>query len=78
MSTSLTQNEEGKPVVGADGEDIGVVASVRAGTAHIKPDPNLTETVTAHLGWEEADADTYPVQPEMVDSVSSNEVQLRH
>lgn len=78
VSISITQDEEGKPVVGAEGEDIGVVASVQGGTAHVRPDPGLAETVKARLGWEEAAADTYPVQPEMIDSVSANEVQLRY
>ena len=78
MSTRITQDEEGKPVVDADGNDIGVIAAVQGGTAHVNIDPGLAETVKAQLGWDEASGDTYPIQPEMIASISTNEVQLQH
>lgn len=78
MSTRITQDEEGKPVVDANGNDIGIIASVQEETAHVNIDPGLAEKVKSQLGWEEASGDTYPIQPEMIASISTNEVQLQH
>lgn len=43
--TDITEDEEGKQVVGPDGEEVGRIVTVEHGTAHVDPDPGITDTV---------------------------------
>ncbi len=75
MMSEITDADEGKPVV--HGEDkLGIVATVDHGTAHIEPDPGLTDKIKARLGWAETDEETYPLQEETVAEVTDDEVRL--
>lgn len=60
----------------ADGEEVGIVAAVEHGTAHVKPDPGLTDKLMATLGWSDRDGDTYPLQEEFVEATTNEEVRL--
>lgn len=75
MST-ITESHEGTPVVGADGEQIGIVSDVRHGTAYVDPDPGLTDKITAKLGWEDVDDDDYPLQEAAIADVDDDEIRL--
>jgi hypothetical protein len=75
--TEITEDDEGKTVVGPDGEQVGRITTVEHGTAHVDPDPGITETVKSKLGWGETDEETYPLQEASVDSVTDDEIQLR-
>ncbi|PSQ01618.1 hypothetical protein BRC94_03370 [Halobacteriales archaeon QS_5_70_17] len=76
MTAQFTDEEEGKRVVDADGEDIGRVVDVRAGTAYVDPDPGLTDTVRSKLGWGDADEETYALDDSSVESVSDEEIRI--
>lgn len=76
MST-ITASLEGKPVVDAQGETVGIVSSVRHGTAYVDPDPGITERVTAKLGWADVEDEDYPLQEAEVAAVTDDEVRLR-
>lgn len=71
----LTEADEGKPVVHGE-ETLGIVATVNHGTAHIEPDPGLTDKIQSQLGWAETDEETYPLQEEAVAHVTADEVIL--
>lgn len=75
--TDITEDDEGKRVVGPDGEEIGRITAVEHGTAHVDPDPGITDTVMSKLGWGDADEDTYPLQEASVESITDDEVRLR-
>jgi hypothetical protein len=74
--TQLTKGDESKTVVTADGEVVGIVAAAEHGTAHVKPDPGLTDKLMAALGWSDHDGDTYPLQEEFVEATGDDEVHL--
>ena len=75
--TEITEDDEGKEVVGPDGEEVGRIVDVEHGTAHVDPDPGITETVMSKLGWGDRDEDTYPLQEASVETITDNEVRLR-
>jgi len=77
MTTTITDDDEGKSVVTADGEQVGIVASVEHGTARVEPDPGLTDELKAKLGFGDTDDDTYPLQEERVETVTDDEIRLR-
>ncbi|MWG34503.1 PRC-barrel domain containing protein [Halomarina oriensis] len=75
--TDIDESDEGKTVVGPNGEEVGRIVSVEHGTAHVDPDPGITETVKSKLGWGDRDEDTYPLQEAAVGSITDDEVHLQ-
>lgn len=75
--TEITEDDEGKEVVGPDGEEVGRIVDVEHGTAHVDPDPGIAETVMSKLGWGDRDEDTYPLQEASVEAITDDEVRLR-
>jgi len=76
MPTQFTDDDIGKHVVNADGETVGMVAAVDHGTVYVEPDPGITETIKATLGWDTHDEDTYPLQDAAVGRVTDDEIRL--
>lgn len=74
---SVTDADEGKRVVNADGDEIGIVATVREGQAFVDADPVVTDAVMAKLGWRDVEDDTYPLDPDHVEDVTDEEIRLR-
>ncbi len=77
MTTQITDDDEGKKVVDNSGDQVGIVSDVQHGTAHVDPDPGITDKVKSKLGWGDRDEDTYPLQDEMIASVTDDEVRLQ-
>lgn len=75
---TLTEDDEGKRVSNANGDEIGRVVEVKHGTAYVEPDPGLTDTLLAKLGWAESDEDSYRLDPDRVESVTDNEIRLKN
>ena len=74
--TELTENDEGKPVKTADGEQIGMISGVRGGRAYVDPDAGITDRIKSMLGWEDVDEDDYALAESEIDTVTDDEVRL--
>ncbi|WP_328587671.1 PRC-barrel domain containing protein [Halosimplex salinum] len=74
--TTISDDDQGKPVLDSSGEKIGVVSEVRAGTAYVDPDPGITDTVKSRLGWSDADADDFPLDDSEIATVTDDEIRL--
>jgi len=74
--TTISESDEGKRVVNANGNEIGRVIEVRGNTAHVDPDPGLTDTIKSKLGWGESDEDTYPLETSNVETITDDEIRL--
>lgn len=77
MCASFTDDDEGKRVVNANGEEIGVVKQVEAGTVHVDPDPGMADSIKSKLGWGDTDEDTYALDSDNVESVTDDEIRLQ-
>jgi hypothetical protein len=75
MCAQFTDDDVGKDVVNENGETVGIVADVDHGTAHVKPDPGITDTIKAKLGWQGSD-DAFPLQEAAVKRVTDDEIRL--
>jgi len=73
---TIDEADEGKTVVNADGETIGTVVDVDNATAHVEPDPGVTDEIAADLGWGEADEDTYELDNDSIESITDDEIHL--
>jgi len=74
--TTLTSADEGKDVVNATGDTIGRVVEVQHGTAHVDPDPGLTDSIMSKLGWAESDEDTYQLDSSAIETVTDDEIRI--
>ncbi|WP_135304292.1 hypothetical protein [Haloarcula amylovorans] len=77
MTVTFTEADEGKEVVDASGNTLGLVTEIEQDTAYVDPDPGLTETVKADLGWAEADSDEYTVKQDAVETKADEKLHLR-
>lgn len=74
--TTLSDSDEGKHVINATGETIGRVVEVQHGTAHVDPDPGLTDSIMSKLGWADSDEDTYQLDSSAIESVTDDEIRI--
>ena len=75
-SVTITEAEKGKKVVNQHGDSIGRVVEVDNGTAHVDPDPDITDTIMSKIGWSSDDEGTYALEPQAVDRITDNEIRL--
>ena len=76
MCARFTDDEVGKTVVNANGEEVGMVTAVEHGTARVEPEPGITDTIKAALGWEGTSEESYPLQEAAVDRITDEEIRL--
>ena len=75
-TVNLTDDDEGKRVITMDGDEIGMVAEVRGGTAYVEPDPGMFDRIKSELDWGDAGEDTYPIDSDDISEVTDDEVRL--
>ena len=73
----IDESAEGKRVVNDDGDEIGLVTTVRDGTAYVDPDPGMTEKLMTKLGWHDVDAEDYPLPASSIERITDDEVHVR-
>ncbi|WP_254862890.1 PRC-barrel domain containing protein [Halovivax gelatinilyticus] len=76
MCASFSDDDVGKTVVNASGEEVGLVSAVEHDTLRVKPDPGITDSIKAALGWEGTSENTYPLQEESIDRITDDEIRL--
>jgi hypothetical protein len=76
MCAQFTDDDEGKRVVNADGDEIGIIETVERGSAHVNPDPGITDTIKSKLGWGDSDEESYELTERNVETITDDEVRL--
>ncbi|MFO7925578.1 MAG: PRC-barrel domain containing protein [Halobacteriota archaeon] len=76
--TNITDDDEGKRVLNANGDEIGMVTEVKDGKAYVDPDPGITDKLRSKLGWGDADEDDYILERDRIDTITDDEVRLKH
>lgn len=74
---TVTNDDKGKRIVSADGDELGIVTDVRNDTIYVDPDPGITDTVMSRLGWKSADDENYPLEHSRIDAVTDDEIRLK-
>lgn len=72
----FTSDDEGKRVMNANNEEIGVVKAVEGGSVHVDPDPDVTDTIKSKLGWGDSDEETYSLDEQRVETITDDEIRL--
>lgn len=76
MTNQITDDEVGKRVVDANGEEIGMVTAVEGGTAYVEPDPGVTDSIKAMLGWTDVGDDAFALEATAVETVTADAIRL--
>ncbi|MFD1588362.1 hypothetical protein ACFR9U_15375 [Halorientalis brevis] len=71
-----TQDEEGKSVVDATGEEVGLVVEVENETMFVDPHPSITDKIKTALDWGGHNEDAYPVTASQVSQITDDTVEL--
>ncbi|MDQ2050615.1 PRC-barrel domain containing protein [Natronolimnohabitans sp. A-GB9] len=73
----LTKDDEGKRVLNTDGTEIGRLVDVQDGRGYVEPDPSLTATIKAKLGWGTRSDDAHPLDEGSIEKITDDAVYLR-
>ncbi|ELY53297.1 midas domain-containing protein [Natronolimnohabitans innermongolicus] len=76
MHRPFTDDDVGKPVRNAAGEDVGVVAAIEGNVAHVRPNADAIDSVTSSIGWEGVTDETRPLEADSVREVTADAVRL--
>lgn len=74
--TELTETDEGKTVVNAEGITVGMVSEVEGGLAYVDPDPGITDKVKSRLGWTNRDESDYTLEEGLIDEITDDEIRI--
>ena len=74
---TLSETDEGKTVVDADGTTVGMVTRVTDEAIYVRPDPSLMDRIRATLEWGDDDEDDYRIETAEVARVTGSEIELR-
>lgn len=77
MVRNFKTEDEGKRVVTADGETVGMIETVSGSKAHVKPDTGLSQSIRRRLGWSEEGHDTYELRKSNVHDITDDEITLK-
>ena len=77
MCPDFTADEEGKPVVTANGDTIGYVRDVDVRTAHVEPGPDMSDSIKSRLDWSATEEKTYQLDEDYVESITGDEIRLQ-
>ncbi|WIV68066.1 PRC-barrel domain containing protein [Natrialbaceae archaeon AArc-T1-2] len=75
--TTLTADDEGKRVLNTDGTAVGRIVDVEDGRGYVEPDPSLTDTIKAKLGWGDVSETAHPLDEGSIERITDDEVYLR-
>lgn len=70
MTRNFKPEDEGKRVVTANGDEVGIIEQASGAMAQVKPTPSLSQSVRRRLGWAEDGEDTYELRTTRVDDIS--------
>lgn len=75
--TTLAEEDEGKVLVDAEGEELGIVAEVEGNVGYVDPNPGLGDAVLAAFGHADHDEDDLVIKDDIVAAITDEEVRLR-
>lgn len=76
MRHSFSDEDIGKTVLTAGGNEVGLITHVDGQEPYIKPSANLQKGVKERLGWVDPEKEAYPLYPVAVASVTDETVTL--
>ena len=77
MTAALTESDEGKRVIEADGTGVGMVTEVRHGTAHVEAEPSVVEALQTELDAGGNSENTYALSEGDIERIEDERIVLR-
>jgi sporulation protein YlmC with PRC-barrel domain len=76
MIQEFDEDDAGKTVIEADGTEVGMVADVQHGVAHVEADPSVVEKMKTRFEAGEYGENTYAVDNDAVERIEEDRVVL--
>lgn len=73
----FTKADEGKRVLNTDGTVVGRIVAVEGDRAYVDPNPSITDTIKAKLGWGDVSDDAHPLDEGSIAKITEDEIYLR-
>ncbi|NGM67555.1 hypothetical protein G6M89_00790 [Natronolimnobius sp. AArcel1] len=70
-------DDQGKVVVDASGQEVGIASQVENETVYVDPEAGLADRLKARLGWGGDGSDEYPVEPAQIAEITDDEIIIR-
>lgn len=77
MVRDFNSEDEGKRVVTANDDTIGIIEQASGSSARVAPNEDLSRGTRRRLGWTEEGEETYRLQKSKVNRITDTEVRLR-
>ncbi|SFB80152.1 hypothetical protein SAMN05444422_10286 [Halobiforma haloterrestris] len=74
---TITKADEGKRVLNPDGTEVGRIVEVRNGHGYVDPNPGITGTIKAKLGWGDVTERAHPLDEGSIERITENAIYLR-
>ena len=75
--TRFDEYDQGKEVLNADGDTIGVITEISGQTAYVDPEGGMTDKIMSKLGWSGGDDEDFRLRSSSVERITDDAVYLR-
>lgn len=72
----FTEDDRGKPVENDAGETVGTIESIEGDIAHVRPNPDVVDSIKSSIGWDSRADETLPLDGDVVSDVTDEAVRL--
>ncbi|WP_201293970.1 hypothetical protein [Natronorubrum halalkaliphilum] len=76
MCTLFTDDDVGKPVENAGGDEVGIVATVDGDVARVRPASGVVDSIKSSIGWDSVAEETQPLASDSVREITEDAVRL--
>lgn len=76
LRTQPSDDDEGKQVVDANDDEVGMVVEVESDTVYVEPNPSLADRIKTALDWGEGHEDAYPIDASQISRITDDNVHL--
>lgn len=75
-TTTPGDDDEGKTVFDASGDEVGMVVDVRGDTIYVDPHPSITDKFKSVLGWDMDEDDAHPIPGDRIARITDRRIEL--
>lgn len=76
VTTTPSEDDEGKDVFDASGDKVGMVVDVRGDTIYVDPHPSITDKFKSVLGWDMDEDDAHPIPGNRIARITDRRIEL--
>jgi hypothetical protein len=75
-TTTPSDDDEGKTVYDASGDEVGMVVDVKGDTIYVDPHPSIADKFKSVLGWDMDEDDAHPIPGNRIARITDRRIEL--